>query len=248
MPKDIIKFMICAAPRTGSNMLSSLLHDHPNILCHHELYNPNGIFYALDLRNTDFSFNNMDIKSRDKYPLDFLNKIWKHPLGYTHVGFKMTHFQNVTVLDKVLRDKNILKIVLRRNNKIATHVSKLIAEQRNIWEDYGEQPAKSPELKVEVKIENLQQDIESNNSYYDTVERILYSTGQSPFYINYKSLNKSIVQRQLLSYLGCKYVPLEAKSRKQNPESLDKLISNYESLKKDLVGSELEEDLLSISP
>ncbi len=239
--KKEVRFLICAAPRSGSNMLSSLLNDHPDILCHHELYNPNGIFYALHLRNTGFSFMDMDIATRDQKPLDFLDEIWEHPLGCSHIGFKMTHYQNQLIFDTLLADPTILKIVLKRKNKIAMHVSKLIAEQRNVWEDYGEQPLKKPNIKVEVKISNLQKDIAYNNAFYKDIDQRLKNNNQSAFYTDYELLSCSAMHQQLLSFLGCSIVPIRAKSRKQNPEPLKDLISNYNDLKQQVLRSELLE-------
>ena len=36
------RFVILAAPRSGSNLLCTLLNSHPEILCHHEVFNPVG--------------------------------------------------------------------------------------------------------------------------------------------------------------------------------------------------------------
>ena len=36
------RFVILAAPRSGSNLLCTLLDSHPEILCHHEVFNPVG--------------------------------------------------------------------------------------------------------------------------------------------------------------------------------------------------------------
>ena len=35
-------------------MLCTLLGSHPDVLCHHELFNPTGVYYALELRDTPF--------------------------------------------------------------------------------------------------------------------------------------------------------------------------------------------------
>ena len=41
----------------------------------------------------------------------------------------MTHRQNEAVLDAVLRDAGVRKIVLRRQNRVRTFVSQLISEE-----------------------------------------------------------------------------------------------------------------------
>ena len=50
-----VRFVVVAVRRAGSNMLCTLLDSHPAILCHHELFNPRGIFYALGLRGAGFA-------------------------------------------------------------------------------------------------------------------------------------------------------------------------------------------------
>jgi LPS sulfotransferase NodH len=99
----LTRFVILAAPRTGSNWLCSLLNSHPGILCHHEVFNPNGIFYALDFR--DGAFDLGTIEERNRRPLEFLSRIWQHPLGTNCVGFKMTRGQDEHVLQAVLSDR-----------------------------------------------------------------------------------------------------------------------------------------------
>jgi LPS sulfotransferase NodH len=64
------RFVILAAPRTGSNWLCSLLNSHPDVLCHHELFNPSGVFYALGHRDGALDLGTPE--ERDRRPLAFL--------------------------------------------------------------------------------------------------------------------------------------------------------------------------------
>src|SRR5438445_713979 len=115
------RFVILAAPRTGSNMLCTILDSHPLILCHHEVFNPDGIFYALDLR--DGSFGPGSMEERDRDPLGFLARLWETDLGHPCIGFKMTHRQNEPVFQNVVHDREVKKILLRRQNRVKTYVS-----------------------------------------------------------------------------------------------------------------------------
>src|SRR6516164_8567844 len=101
------RFVILAAPRTGSNMLCTLLHSHPEILCHHEVFNPNGIFYALGYRNGEIDLGTID--ERDRSPIEFLARLWQHPIGFNCFGFKMTRGQDERVLQTVLEDCGIAR-------------------------------------------------------------------------------------------------------------------------------------------
>src|SRR6202051_4647549 len=86
------RFVILAAPRSGSNMLCTMLDSHPSILCHHEIFNPKGIRLALRLRDTDFALGT--VAQREQDPRRFLEQVWTTRLGYPCVGFKFTHRQN----------------------------------------------------------------------------------------------------------------------------------------------------------
>lgn len=213
-------------------MLSSMLNSHPAVLCHHELYNPGDIYYALELRGSDFSLA-ADLQQRDAQPLDFLARVWQHNQAMACVGFKMTHKQNLCVFDAVLADPGIKKIVLRRNNVVKTHVSKLVAEQNGVWEDYGSagaDKAANGECQVMVDWSALQQDIAFNRAFYQEIETRLAQSKQTCLKLEYEHLTAQDSQRDVLAYLGLDYRPLTTPSRKQNPTDLRQRVSNYRQL------------------
>ena len=95
-----IRVVVLAAPRTGSNLLCTLLNSHSDVLCHHEIFNPEGIFYAITHR--DGSLDLGSIQARDRAPLAFLDRVWQAHEGKACVGFKMTRGQNEQVLRQSL--------------------------------------------------------------------------------------------------------------------------------------------------
>ena len=82
-----LRFVIYAAPRTGSNQLCATLGAHPQVLCHHELFNSGGIHYSLDHRNGEIELGTPEERDRD--PLAFVERVWRHSLGRRAVGFKL---------------------------------------------------------------------------------------------------------------------------------------------------------------
>ena len=96
------RFVILAVPRTGSNLLCTLLNSHPQVLCHHEVFNPQGVFTALDYRGQ--GLNVESLQQRDDDPRGFLDRVWQTGTADTCVGFKWTRGQNETVLKSVLGD------------------------------------------------------------------------------------------------------------------------------------------------
>jgi hypothetical protein len=247
-PGAATRFVILSAPRSGSNLLCTLLNSHPEILCHHEVYNPSGIYYALDCRNGCIDLGT--IEERDRSPLDFLMRLWSRRLGHSCVGFKMTRGQNELVLAKVLRDPEVRKIVLKRRNRIKTYVSSLIAERSGQWEAYNEAELAGPKPKIELEIDQFHHHIRVNELYYDEIDAILRSTNQGALAVTYENLVNSSEAATMLSYLGigCRSCELVPASVKQNPTDLRLLISNYDEVSAELEGGELYEELYSTEP
>lgn len=243
MPNPLPKtrFTILAAPRTGSNFLCTLLNSHPDILCHHEIFNPKEVFYALPLRNT--SFHLATVAERDQHPLEFLSRVWEQSRGNACVGFKMTHRQNLIVFNTILADPHIEKIVLKRKNRIKTHVSKLIAEHRGIWEYYGEFTLPKHPTRICIDLDRLHQDIEFNNNYYAEIETRLHQTHQASCVVTYEDLDQKNTQERILSFLGLPYQQLHGSSRKQNPDDLRLIVENFDRLTQQLQGTELLKEL-----
>jgi LPS sulfotransferase NodH len=227
-PPLTCRFVILAAPRSGSNMLCSMLGSHPDILCHHELFNPGGIFYALHLRDSDFQLAN-SMQERDQEPLAFLEKVWHQHGDKSCVGFKMTYQQNRAVFDAVMAERDIRKIVLRRKNVVKSHVSKLIAEQSGVWEDYG-QARRDERMQIELDFDQLQQDAAFNQGYYAHIEASLREAQQDCLQVQYEQLPDIACQQQILAWLGCVNRPLHALSRKQNPGDLRQRVKNFDQI------------------
>lgn len=224
------RFVILAAPRSGSNMLCSMLDSHPDILCHHELFNPAGIFYALPMRESDQQTEQemrQRMQARDHDPLGFLAQhAWQRHAEKSVVGFKMTYQQNLAVFQAVLRAPEIQKIVLQRNNGVKSYVSKLVAEQSGVWEDYGQARAHE-HLQLELNLAHLQQDLAFNRRYYAEIDTYLRDTQQEYLQVQYEALMDSACQRKILDFLACSYQPLQTRSRKQNPSDLRQRVKNY---------------------
>src|SRR5262245_17536452 len=228
MPSECTRFVILAAPRTGSNMLCTILDSHPQILCHHEIFNPNGIFYALGLRDGSFNVGTLEDRLRD--PLDFLRRIWKADMDHAWVGFKMTHRQNETVFNSVLNDPSVKKIVLRRENRIKTYVSWLVAQQTGQWEVYRKADlARRPRVAVDET--ELRQHIAENEDYLSYIERVLEATRQHWVRVGYERLLENSGEcERVLQFLGVstEACPMEPKSVRQNPADLRELICNFD--------------------
>lgn len=241
------RFIILGVPRSGTNMLCTLLNSHPEILCHHELYNPHGIFYALHLRDTDFSLGDLDARNSD--PQGFLNKVWAGSLGHHAVGFKFTNRDDEEIYWQVVRDPGVRKIILRRSNRVKIYVSTLIAEATGQWEVYKRSQLVKEKPRVVVEPEKLYQAVKRYHRYYERVEQVLEATHQESLKVNYEDLSERETHQELLEYIGVNSVdqPLQVESVKQNPTDLRSMVANFDELKQVLKGTDLGDELQSFS-
>ena len=249
MPEELgaaTRFVILAAPRSGSNLLCTLLNSHPEVLCHHEVFNPAGIFYALDHR--DGSLDLGTIEARDRAPAAFLERLWTTRLGRRCVGFKFTRGQDETVLGIVLHDRGVRKIVLRRTNQLKTYVSAKIAEKTGQWEVYRESDLVADKPRIAVDFEEFHRHAAENDRFHAQIEDVLDRTSQESLHVNYERLFHEDEQLRWPRFLGASRlsVPLRAASVKQNPTDLRRIVSNYDEVLIATRGTVTEAELCSL--
>ncbi len=239
--QGLLRFVVLAAPRTGSNWLCTLLDSHPEILCHHEIFNPERILYSLSCRGK-LDLGTLEQRNRD--PLGFLDRVWDACSGYRAVGFKLNRGQNEAVFRAVLADPDVRKIVIRRRNRIKTYVSEVIAERTGEWESYPGIPLSEEKPSVDVDLAALRRHIELNETYYSRICNALRSMGQSWLELTYEKLTTEEERLRLLHFLSVTpEVTLRESTRKQISQDLRDLIANFSELGALLRGTELEADL-----
>ena len=234
----VTRFVILAAPRTGSNLLCTLLNSHPEILCHHELFNPNGIFYALEYR--DGSLDLGDMEARDREPFAFLQRVWGHTQGASCVGFKMTRGQDAAVMQGLIEDAGVLKVLLYRRNRLKTYISEELARQTDRWEVYAEDELATHTSKLRVDVDSFKAHCEVNQKFYEAIRHALRS-GRAPWIETvYENLLSGSEHVRLLEFLGvgATRVRLAEASIKQNDTDLRAHIENFQELEMALEGSE----------
>lgn len=236
------RFVILAVPRSGSNLLCTLLNSHPRILCHHELFNPQGIFTALSHRNTP---THLSLVDRERDPLQFLQEVWRTGEGYACVGFKWTLGQSDLVLDHVAREKSIRKLVLRRRNRVKTYVSEAIAQQTQQWEVYRTEELVLPRPRVTVDPRELMDHMGRVRRFYAKLDQTLRQTNQPFLDVEYEDLASPAEHERILRFLEVDdaQIELSPQSVKQNPTDLRELVANFEQLAAALSGTDLCEEL-----
>ena len=236
------RFVILSARRSGSNLLCTLVDSHPDALCHHELFNPRGIFTALDLRDTATPLH--DIAARERDPVEYLSQVWRYARGNACVGFKMTPEQHPEILQAVLEDSGVAKIVLRRNNPLRALVSERIADITGRWEAYvgeagGQDIDPGVRPRVHVERDELDRHVRQVQAFYDGLTDVMQRSDQRWLELRYESLFDADEQHRLCDFLGLSPRPLQARSIRQNPEPLERLLDNADALRRSLASTPL---------
>ena len=238
-----VRFLVVAAPRTGSNLLCTLLASHADVLCHHELFNPGGIYYALALRDGDFSLGTLEERTAD--PLAFLERTWDHGLGKRCVGFKMTRGQDPQVLGACLADAKVRVIVLRRANRMKTFVSELRAQLTKRWEVYDPADIDATCPRVHVDAHALEAHVAQNEAFHAELDAALARSASPVLRVTYERLFDTDEQQRTLAFLGLRAdgVMLNPASVKQNSCDLRDLVENHDELSHELAGTAFAAEL-----
>ena len=239
---DARRFIVLSARRSGSNMLCTILGAHPAVVCHHELFNPRGVFVALEHRGEAEPFGGVAARERDPYA--FLETMWNAPGAHACVGFKITPQQMpLDVFDALLADRGVGKIVLRRDNVVRAFVSERIAECVDQWEVYDTAALAHDKPRVHVAPDDLKRYARAVDAYYAEIARRLRD--QEWLDLRYESLAGIDAQNRAFDFLGVARVtaPIAARSVRQNPEPLATLIDNHAELADALRGHSLAEAL-----
>jgi hypothetical protein len=234
-----VRFVIFAAPRTGSNLLCSLLGAHPDILCHHGLFNPAGIHLARGRHCEPLG----SVAARDSDPLAFLKRVWTASGDARAVGFKINLGENEAASAALLRDTSVCKLLLRRRNRLRTFISEEIAARTGIWESYD--PPIQPGLPlINVAVNDLVRHTDRNTAYYAGLESILAATGQDWLQTEYEALSDSAELRRILAWLdvGSRH-PLTPASSKRGPAELGAVVANLGELTAALADTSFESEL-----
>lgn len=198
-----INFTIVASPRTGTNHLIELLNSHNEITCHREVFHKDNVYMLEGTRNELLA-------EREKNPLAFLMQMYN--LSPTRAcGFKIFNGHNPIVLDQVINDLTIKKIILYRPNFLSVYSSEKIAQLENRYLIIGDQIKRSdanvydaPRTKEKAYFDEVEFDY-ALNSYQDFYKKVvmeLNKTNQDYLLLNYEDYLNEYLFRRTFSFLG----------------------------------------------
>jgi len=212
------KFVVITRSRTGSNLLISLLDSHEDIIAYGEK------FQCLGDKTSSQIFNQI-------FPVQS-NKI---------IGFKIFYYHPLDSDDKSIweqlkNDRSFKIIHLRRNNLLRVHISRLIAEKSGNWSSRSKNSIDNKMLHIDIK--KLLNDFTNTDNQIKRAQKFLKN--RKIFEVAYENLinERENTINEILRFLEVSKVNLKSPYKKQNPEKIQDLVSNYNELYDKLINTE----------
>jgi hypothetical protein len=217
-----IKFVIIANPRTGTNHFIDLLNSHQDITCHREVFHRDAVYILGGSRN-DL------LEKRDLNPVAFMEELYNSSPTRA-CGFKIFAGHNATVLDKVLHDPAIKKIILYRPNFLAVYSSEKIAEAESRYlimdEKFASIDAGAYDSSRTSKLAFFDQADFSRRwavyqEYYKYALDVLNETEQMYLFMTYEDFINDSFFRRIFSFLGLPQPKaMHTRMKKQNTSDI----------------------------
>lgn len=215
-------FVMFAEMRTGSNYLEDTLATLPDVTCYGEVWNPTFLG-----RHNQFELFGYDMDRREAEPLGLLDALIAQTQGL--LGFRLFHDHDARVVERVLPDPEIAKIILTRN-PLDSYVSRKIATATGQWRLTDMKSARSARIRFDA--EEFRDLLGALMPFQDHLRKGLQRTGQTPFLIRYEDLGDADALNGLAAFLGSRG-RIEAPSgklKKQNPQSLREKVENFDEM------------------
>jgi LPS sulfotransferase NodH len=224
-------FVLFAEMRTGSNFLEANLNALPGVTSHGEVFNPHfiGKKDATELFGTTLA-------EREANPKPLLRKLRAETPGLS--GFRFFHDHDPRVLDLVLPDPGVAKIILTRN-PVESYVSWKIARATGQWKLTDAKRLKTATARFDA--EEFAGQMAATQSFQLQVLHALQTTGQTAFVLDYDDLTSVEVLNGLAAFLGIegRLKSVDGTLKKQNPEPLESKLENPQDLAPALARADL---------
>lgn len=212
-------FVLFAEMRTGSNYLEDSLNEFSDITCHGEVYNPTFLGH-----HNQFELFGYDMDRRERDPVGLLDAMIAQTPGLP--GFRLFHDHDDRMVDRILPDPRIAKVILTRN-PLDSYVSRKIATATGQWRLTDAKNRKSATIVFDT--DEFTGLMDRLAAFQDRLRRGLQVTGQTAFHIRYEDINDPEVLNGLATFLGSggRVDSASKKLKRQNPGDLADKVENY---------------------
>ena len=218
--KQYTPFLILGHPRTGTTLLHTYLNSHLNILSLNE-----------PLAYTNDGEALLHAYSR-------LIKV----VGFKYFYEYILNDAKKASLIQLLTDYKIKVVHIHRHNYLRTFVSLKIAQKTNEWSSVDANGLEIKQKQLSLTKEECEVAFTNYLKIEKEVQELLQKFNVPVCWVNYEELVKNPVDVmfEVYQFLGVRpHVPISLLKR-QNPESINDLIVNYEQLKNDFKGTEFQ--------
>lgn len=237
----MIEFIILSTQRSGSAFLATSLSSHPRIHCYREMFlrrNRNRIAYRA-YRNASLSRRLAHLFRRKQLVSDYLDELFAATGDVDAIGFKLMYNQARELPEVVqwVKEHNAKVIHLLRVNMLKTFVSHSVARARGV---YHSTKALEP-IKVRLDPAKVLAALTRTTQLVETYRGIF--AGNPYLEVTYESFaaHRDDESRRVLEFLNVEpLLPLTTDLVKINPDSLERLIENYEEIVRALKGTAYE--------
>lgn len=232
------RFVLACFSRTGASWLCQMLNSHPSILCHGELFNSSRFGWTGDDAANAALAGTWTATTRDANPAAFVEAVFADHRGHESVGFKLLNWHQPGLLQDLVRQPRVHKIILRRENRVRAYVSRTRAELTG-WYANGIYD----HLQVRLEPEGLLTFADRYDRFYAEMRQA--TQGSPVMFVSYEHLGEPATQSALVAFLGVRSsdLPLSATIRRQSSGSLRRAIANFDELRAALAGTSLLCDL-----
>lgn len=197
-------FAVIATPRSGSSRLCDILGRHPAMACHQEIFFPQEVqaYFpkTLGLKILDTAYRDADHKA-------FLDEFMVFGAGWFKDrqwhGFKcMISITQLTPSLMICRDTRLRKIVLYRENLLASYASDRLGIETGVWQRFAGKEGEPVMHKLEFDRRGFHAYCGQRLIMRSACERAIGETGQDFLRIDYAQTLTADGLGRIWRYLG----------------------------------------------
>ena len=205
----------------GSTLAATLLNSHPDIVCHVEPFHRKWV-------NTEFpEINTEDVRrERDADPDAFLAALLARTPKGRILGLKILSGQAPMMSEGLAADPGFKKIVLRRDNVLASFSSNVLAQESRRYHAKTEGQRNLNKISFDARpFETYRRWCEA---YYRDLRDTIASSGSLHIDVRFTDLRKPTRRAEMLEFLECDpNVPLTSDLRPISAADLSERFENW---------------------
>lgn len=223
--REFKKFFIISDSRTGSTLVNNMLNFHPNIVAEGE------VFKMPESQSSVQAWHKLFRKRPKKIDYVGCKLFYHHPL----LGDR-------EVWDLVENDKSIIIIHLIRKNILRSLVSKKIGLKTKKWTEniHSHGSIDLEKKKIELEVEECETYFNEIINHQERIDKIF--SNHKLIHVTYEELAKDRrkIINKIFKEFDLEIYDRDSELKKQNPESLQDLILNFEELQNQFNGTKWE--------